>query len=437
MSAAPPAGPPAASPAASPPPTSGAGLRTLAAGASWAVAERLMFIALGIFVSGFLGRFLGPAGFGIWQYLVGLASLFGSWTALFPEQTIVPRLVRGAGDRQTVYANAVFGRLLCSLAAAASFCTFCWLSLPPYQGLALMIAVWAVRLAVSDATITPGLWLLSQGRVRAVATVGMVGALVRAAAIVGIAALPLVERAWVTTAWAIEVVAIALAYAFVLRAGACERPLWRSPSRSALLALARPSVGFLVAFGLQSMLYRLDKVALQPRLSADVFGQYMAASQIFENFAVFAPIVARVLAPMTIYRDDASWRAFFILLGSIVGVMTCAAAGLSAFAEPVAVLIYGRGFAGSGPLIALMAWLAVLAAIESVLALALYRVGAGLWTLAKWGTGVGLAALFGFVIAGDAATPATGIWMLCLGLSGAILVNIAAIWRIRPLGAQR
>lgn len=414
-----------------------AGLRTLAAGASWAVGERLVFIALGIFISGFLGRFLGPERFGIWQYLVGLASMFGSWMALFPENAIVPRLVRGAADRHAVYSTAVFGRLLCSLAAAAGFCLFCWWSLPPQQGLVLMIAVWALRLSASDTAIAPSLWLLSQGRARAVASAGMAGAVIRAASIVAIAALPMLERTWVTIAWVIEIVAMAGVYALVLRSPSYERPTWQRPTGRALVGLARPSIGFLLAFGLQSTLFRLDKVALQPRLSADVFGEYMAASQIFDNFSVFAPIVARVIAPMTLYREDASWREFLVLLAAIAGVMTCAAAGLSCFSDTVAVLIYGPRFAGSGPLIALMAWLAVLAAIESVLALALYRMGAGLWTLAKWGTGAGLAAFYGFVLARDAATAATGIWMLCIGLSGAIAVNIVAIWCIRPFGRSR
>lgn len=406
--------------------------RTVASGAFWAIAERMLFVGIGLFVSGFLARFLGPSQFGLWQYLLGLGAVFGCWVLLFPETTVVPRLVGGRGDRSETFSNALAGRIFCSAVAALGFTLFCIASVPAERGLAVMTAIMALRLATLEPVGTLNCWLLSQGRVRAVATAGMIAAIVRVATVVAIAALATSHREWVTAGWLAEIACLGLVTGWAIRTGSAERPRLSRPRRVHLLALARPSVGFLIAFGLQALLYRLDKIVLQPRLPADAFGQYMAASQIFENLAVLSPVIARAVAPSTIYRADSSGRELSALVALTTLAMLAAALILSVFAAPVTTLIFGSAFAPGAPLVAAMAWLAVLVAIESVLALALYRIGAGGWTLAKWGTAVAVAAAYGYGIAPEAVTARTGITMLGLGFAAAIVVNALAIWRLKP-----
>lgn len=408
--------------------------RTVASGAFWAIAERMLFVGIGLFVSGFLARHLGPSQFGLWQYLLGLGAVFGCWTLLFPETTVVPRLVSGRAERSETFANAVFGRIVCAAAAALGFTLFCLVQVPAESGLAVMTGIMALRLATLEPVATLNCWLLSQGRMRAVATAGMVAVVVRAATVVAIAALALSQRAWVTAGWVAEIACLGLVAWWAIRGGTAERPRLSWPRRRPLLALAKPSVGFLIAFGLQALLYRLDKIALQPRLSADAFGQYMAASQIFENLAVLSPVIARAVAPSTIYRADSSARELAALTLVTTLALAAAAVVLNLLAAPVTTLIFGSAFAPGAPLVAAMAWLAVLVAIESVLALALYRVGASGWTLAKWGAAVTVAAAYGFGIAGDRASAETGIIMLGLGFAVATAVNALAIWRLRPFG---
>lgn len=408
--------------------------RTAASGAFWAIAERMLFVGIGLFVSGFLARYLGPSQFGLWQYLLGLGAVFGCWTLLFPEQAVVPRLVGGRADRSEIFSSAVFGRIVCATVAALGFTLFCLAGVPAESGLAVMTGIMALRLATLEPVSTLNCWLLSQGRMRAVATAGMVAVVVRAATVVAIAALALSQRAWVTAGWLAEIVCLGLVAWWAIRGGTAERPRLAWPSRRPLLALAKPSVGFLFAFGLQALLYRLDKIALQPRLSADAFGQYMAASQIFENLAVLSPVIARAVAPSTIYRADSSARELAALTLVTALALAAAAVVLNLFAAPVTTLIFGSAFAPGAPLVAAMAWLAVLVAIESVLALALYRVGAGGWTLAKWAAAVAVAAAYGFGIAADQASAETGIIMLGLGFAVATAVNALAIWRLKPFG---
>lgn len=401
----------------------------------WVIVERGVSFLIGILVSGILARQLGQETFGIWLYLLELSSLFGAFTSLFPADVIMPRLIFHRGREFEILSCTLLGRTVFSCLGAIIFAVVCFWQLHDQNGLVLMISVAAFRLATDEPVSTLTIWLLSRGQARITAISGIVGVSARGATVLVIAKVVGSEPEWTTIAWLVEIIFLtAYMYVAAQRADNAIRPRLTRPSIAKMIRLIQPGVSIMLSVALYSLLYRIDKIVLQPRLPADVFGQYMACYQISGNVAMLPPLVARAVVPLVMYRRGAIVRPFIWFGICMTGATILMCGIVSAFSTNIMLIVFGISFGETGGLLSKMIWICVPSALDSVLAAPLYRVGAGWWTLLKWGGAVAAAGALGFGVAANVSKPELGIWIFIIGYSTAISINVVAIWRTKALG---
>lgn len=89
----------------------GSGLRWLLTNFSWLMAERVFGLTIGLFVSVYVARYLGPERFGILSYAQSLAGLFASMALFGIEGVVVRELIRSPDCQAELLGTAAILRL--------------------------------------------------------------------------------------------------------------------------------------------------------------------------------------------------------------------------------------------------------------------------------------------------------------------------------------
>src|SRR5712671_1301218 len=74
--------------------------------AGWLLAEKALRLALGVAVSGMVGRYLGPEQFGVLNYALALVALFAIFANLGLDALVVREIARNAREREVLLGSA-------------------------------------------------------------------------------------------------------------------------------------------------------------------------------------------------------------------------------------------------------------------------------------------------------------------------------------------
>lgn len=341
-------------------------LRMAAANASWHVADRVVRMAVGFFVTVWLARHLGPNGFGILSYALAVTALAAPLAGLGLVAVAVRDIVREPPEAPRILGTAL------TLQAVAGVCAF-----------ALCAAVFGL-LESSPAAATVGLVLAATLLVKAADAVkywfeaqvqsrytlwveNAVFLLLSAVKVLLIAGnAPVVAFAWAILAEAV-LVAAGLLFVYVRRAGRLAG--WRFDRRraSAMLAGGLP----LMLSGLVMMVYlRVDQLMIARMLGPEAVGIYSAAMRVAEAFLFLPTVVMATLFPfITRARTEAPavYRARLqAAFDGLVAVMVAIAVVLTLVAKPLTGLLFGPAFDAAAPALALLAWCGVFASLSVV-----------------------------------------------------------------------
>ncbi len=87
------------------------------ANTSWLIAEKIIRLAVGLFVGVWVARFLGPEQFGTLSYAQAFVGLFGAFATLGMDGIVIKHLVKNDESRDLLLGTAFTLKLLGSMVA--------------------------------------------------------------------------------------------------------------------------------------------------------------------------------------------------------------------------------------------------------------------------------------------------------------------------------
>lgn len=369
-------------------PTQRTGFVRALTNSSVVVLERIAQIGVTLVATLVIARTFGPQTYGVWQAAQSIFVVTSALSLIVPGEVLLPRL------RATQDWDQLSVTLSSTLVARIGFGVLILLG----YGVALLVSpdalhstlIVALILQCSIAITEPvnGLssWYQAQLNNVPVSLRRLVGLALRLAifllciAMLGTPPLPLLASAWPIEA----LVAGSLVTAIFVSSHGAFRFRW---TLAELKSLVRAGLPVWWGLLLYALFLKADRLLLPHRIDPQAFGVYGAAAQLVETAVGMVVLVTNTLMPRLIYhREDGRLdrTTAFGLLGAIV--VACAATSLMA---PLIVrLLFGENFSGAAPILAFGIWLAVLAAIDTLLTGILIRQRVFRVVLIKWSLAV-------------------------------------------------
>ena len=322
---------------------------------AWLVLDKALKLVLGIAVTAWLARYLGPESFGTYNYVIAFVALFSGFAALGVPTIAVRELVREADQRMAILGSTAALLLVGGLLALGLVCLAAGLLRPDDEAMRAAVAVVAGALVFQSSAVVR-CWFESQVSARYVVVAENLALVITAAVRVALIVLqaPLEAFFWVLLVEAALLAALLFA-TYARRAGDLRR--WRV-TRARASRLLRDSWPLALSGGVLMVQARLDQFMLAEMAGVRQLGYYSVALRLAESLAFFSVALQSSLFPVLVEARQQSAEAFREKLLTFYRV--CFLAAL-AVCVPVACLspwivewLFGPAYAPAGVLLALL-----------------------------------------------------------------------------------
>jgi PST family polysaccharide transporter len=341
--------------------------RSVVVNSGWLMADKVVRLGLGLIVWVWLARHFGPETFGLWNYAIAFASLFGALAGLGLEGVLVRELVGDTENHGELMGTGLALRLGAGLvAAAASVIAVAWLR--PADHLAeILVALNAAAFVVQSSQVIESHFqsrshtrpaVLALNAAFLVTTLGRLALLHVEAAIV-----------WYAVTLLIEALLAAVFLVFAYRGQRLVMQRWRVSSRIAM-RLIRESWPLLLS-SLAVMAYmRLDQIMLSSMVGDAAVGQFSAALRISEVWYFIPMTILTAAFPTMMVKRQQGAAAYETYVQSLYDGMAWLGVGIAAVTSLLAPWIvgalYGESFSGSVTILRVQIWAGVTVAMSFV-----------------------------------------------------------------------
>ena len=333
------------------------GLQAIIANTGWLFADKILRMGVGLFVGVWIARYLGPEQFGLWNFAMAFAALFGALATLGLDSIVVRELVKNP-ERQNELLGSAFALKLIGGA------------------ITLLIALITISLVRSGETLA--LWLVGlsaagfifqsvnvinfyfQAKVQSRYTVYAANGAFLLMTLVKIALLltsaPLIAFAWAGLG---EVALTAIFLLVAYRVNHHNMREWRYDGRVAR-ELLKDSWPLLLSGSLVLINMSIDKVMLGQMANGHEVGLYSAAN-VFVVLWYFIPTaIVGSAAPKLIQMHTADVARYDKyskkIYKSFGGGTVVIALIFSFFSDAIVSLFYGEQYDGAGAALAISIW---------------------------------------------------------------------------------
>lgn len=335
-------------------------LQKLVSNTGWLFADRMLRMGVGLVVAIWLSRYLGPAQFGFYSYLLAIVALMSPLATLGMDNIVVRDLVAAPAQAAQILGSAFVVRLLGGVGVLVGSVAVIGLLRPFDQAAQSLIAIIAAGTIVQALDVTD-LWFQSQTRssctVIAKSSAFMLASLARIGFI--LAEAPLGVFIWVGLA---EVVIGAVGSAVAYWHVAMPLTNWK-PTRGMLRQLFCSSWPLLLSSIAIIIYMKLDVIMLNQMQGEQATGIYAAALRISEVW-YFIPIaiVASVTPTMIAARKNEP-KIYFRRLEQLFVLMAILTLGLAIpitlLAYPIVLILFGEQYSDASTVLAIHIWSAV------------------------------------------------------------------------------
>lgn len=336
------------------------GFQAIISNSGWLLADKALRMGVGLFVGVWLARYLGPEQYGLWNFAVVFAALFGVFAELGLDGIVIRELVKRPESRNVILGSAFVIKQIGG-------------------SIALLLAISAIIFTHGDEKLT--LWLVGisaagylvqsinvidyyfQSKVQSKYTVISANAAFVLMALAKIYLL-LISAPLIAFAWAglCEVVLTALFLLIAYRANHLKMREWQY-DRYEMVKLLKESWPLILA-GLAVILYmRIDVVMLQEMVGDREVGIYAVATRISEIWYFIPSIIVASVSPAIIKAHSADPEKYISRLKQLYFVMAWMAIGialpLSLLSDAMVSLLFGSDFAEAAPVLAIHLWASI------------------------------------------------------------------------------
>ena len=335
-------------------------LQAILGNSSWLFADKVLRMGIGVFVSVWVARYLGPERFGLLSYAWAFVALFGAIANLGLDGIAIRELVRKP-ERKNEILGSVF--MLKLLGGCIAFFTVL-IAIAYFDSTdtktQLLVGIVAGGM-IFQAFDTVDLWFQSQVKSKFtviaknvaffVATAIKIFLILSKASVVAFACASIAEMA---------LGALGLSVVFRLLGNNCGELRPNLNYMQALLAESWP----LVFSGLAITLYmRIDQVMLEKMVGSHEVGIYSAALRLSEVWYVIPSVIVSSVMPSLTETHAISKKLYYDKLQKLFNLLVRLALvviiPITFFSATIINLIYGPSFIGAGTVLAIHVWTAI------------------------------------------------------------------------------
>jgi polysaccharide transporter, PST family len=382
----------------------------------WLVGDRLFRITVGVFVLGYIARYLGTARFGDLNYAIGLTAIFASIATLGIEGIVIRELVKTPERTELILGTACVLRLMGGSLAIGLLFLASWTAM---NSSAAPIIVVISLAFVPQAFEVIDLWF--QKNIQSKFTVLAKGIAVLLGAAVKIALVQMeAPLLWFAGALVLDAIlsAITLIIVYHLRGQTVRR--W-AVSREVARLILRDSWPLILSALLVSIYMRIEQILVMNVLGSASVGIYYASARITEMWLFIPTYILSTIYPVLVDKRQADPAGYRARLQNVFDLLTglgyLVAVSVTALAPLLIPLIYGATFNSAIPILMIQAWTAPIIFSGSVRAqyfllenLTIYHTWSALigivtnaalalWLMPRIGArGAAIAALIGYIV---------------------------------------
>jgi len=323
----------------------------------WLFFDRILRIAISILVSAWMARFLGPERFGILNYAISLAALFGPIAELGLTSISLRNIVRAPYESPillgTAFSMKAIGGILAGAAAFAAI-FFVQENHEHFHILVLLVAASTIFQSFDvieywfQARVESKYVVCAKLSSFGVVTVIRIGLLITGGSLVAFAFAILLESF-------LNALALLVVYSWRKE----HIRLWRSSVATAK-SLLKDSAPLILSGFMKILFLRIDQVMLANMAGTAELGIYSVAVKLSEGFFFLPVILYSSMFPGIVEARESSEKQFFrklqklydmnALLGYILIV------GFTFFSQQIISFLYGKEFLGAAPMLMVLAW---------------------------------------------------------------------------------
>jgi PST family polysaccharide transporter len=332
------------------------GLRRILSNTGWLAGDRIIRLGVGLFVTSWIARYLGPAQFGLLNYAVAFVYLFSILGALGLDTVVIRSLIQEPEARDRLLCTTFFVKLAGgTLSFLLSLATLYYIHADRTTTTLIVIIGFGT---IIQATDTIDLWFQSQ--VKSKWSVLSKNTAFFAVALFKIALLSLhAGIIWLAVASLLEITIGAAGLVFnMLRLG--EAPLvWKPDLKLARHLLAQSWPLFLS--GVSVMVYmRIDQIMLERMAGEGAVGLYSAAVRVSEIFYFVPTAIASSILPSIVRARSLSREVYLGRIQKYFDLSAIMAIGIAlptTFIAPfITRLLYGAQYNGVSSILTVHIW---------------------------------------------------------------------------------
>ena len=323
----------------------------------WQAIDNLVRLGVGLLLSIWVARYLGPERFGLLSYALALVALLSPLATLGLDDIAVRNLVREPAVKNAVLGTACLLKLLGGLASLAVAVAVI-LALRPADRLSQWLVAIIAAGAVFQAVNVIEFWFNAQVRAKYIVLAKNAAFLLSALVKIGLilSGAPLVAFAWVAT---LEIAAGSGGLIVAYRYRGDRLRQWHASWETAK-SLLRDSWPLMFSCIVIMFYLRIDQIMLAELVGSEEVGVYSVAVRLAEAWFFVPTIIYWSLLPTLVEAKATSDALFHAKLQKYYNLMALLA---YAIAVPVTLLapwlvrtLFGAEFARAGAMLAVLMW---------------------------------------------------------------------------------
>lgn len=330
------------------------------------MAEQFLRVLSGVFVSIYVARYLGPEEFGVLSYVLAIATFTIAISRLGMDAILVRELVSTPEKRLLLMGTAFWMMVVSALGCYILVGAVIWSS-AEFVSVKIYASVIAVS-AIFTSCLVVDFYFQSQVKAK-------YSVICKSITLIFMSAVKLylifaqAELIWFVFAFLLDYAVLGVIFIIVASGGVGCGFLkcfsWLDAKR--MLRSAWPMVLGAVAI---QVYMRIDQVMIRNMLGLHEVGIYSAAVRIYEAWAIVAAVITVSLLPAIVKLKQGDEGAYHNRLTQlfrlVIWISVLAAVAVYSVSENLMVLAFGREYRESAPVVDIIMWTAVFAAMGSV-----------------------------------------------------------------------
>ena len=347
--------------------TKQSGFKKYLSNTSWLFAEKIFRMIIGLLITIWMARYLGPAQFGIFNYALSFVALFGVLSTLGLDKLINKELLNHPEQNDYTMGTTFVLRFIGAIVLLCLSVYSISIVRPNDELMMIMVLIFSSTFFFKTFEIIK-YWFESHVQAKYSATIEAIAIFASVSIKV---VLILIEAPLVTFAWAVfaESVVLSIGLVFIYLAKSNKVTTWKV-SFQKMKYLLQEAWPLILAGTLYTIYTRIDQIMLGDMIGDSSVGIYAAAVKISEGWMFIPVVIATSFFPAMLNARKNSYSLYLERTQHLLNLMAflgvIAGLGIIFVASPFVNLAFGESYAESSLVLTIHIWGGIFTAMSAI-----------------------------------------------------------------------